>query len=511
MRPTFQGMDVYMRCRLLSRCSILVYDADDKVCGCSFLAGVLASKDVSMLIMALQIAEMLMQKLPDVFTKMFVKEGVVHALDMLIASDQLGPQSPPQLSRSTEASASAAGGILPPPRPRRGGGRRKSAGNNDEELRLSSSAPLPTLTSPPSAEPALRTVRSGLRATAIAQAKKIKETYFPGDTGIADEGVTESLRKLKSLCAKLNGDYAAEVKGKGKGKGKAAGTGGLSEEQLVATMGELLAELGGGDGVSTFEFVGSGVVGTLLKFFSCGNTTKENIDNDMLREQALKRLKQFIEVALPTTDSGGSSSETAPLTLLVRKLQNALASLERYPVVLSHAPRSSSGSASIAAGLSALTQPFKLRLCRASGEKLLRDYSTNIVLIEPLATLMSVEDFLWPRVKRHEATTAAIASTSEASAPIAVPTSERRPSTRSRSAAAAAEGGRGSESALTASTTKGKGKVVSRSLGACPSSDELRGPETRNAAARRRAAAASASATKATSEAESEVSIYSGH
>jgi hypothetical protein len=100
----------------------------------------------------------------------------------------------------------------------------------------------------------------------------------------------------------------------------------------------------------------------------------------------------------------------APLTLLVRKLQNALVSLERFSVVLSHAPPSSSGTASIAAGLSALTQPFKLRLCRAT------------------------EDFLWPCIKWQEAAAAsgAGASTSEESTPIAVSGTERR-STRSRS------------------------------------------------------------------------------
>lgn len=472
----------------------------------------LASKDVAILIMALQIAELLMLKLPDVFAKMFVKEGVVHALDLLIASDQLGPPSPPPPAKAAEGAANAGGGVLPPPRLRRGGGgRRKSTGNNDvaaEEAGLSSSAPLPPVGSPPSAEPVLRNVRSGLRATAVSQARKIRETYFPGDAGIADAGVTESLCKLKSLCAKLNGDGVAEVKGKGKGKAKVVGTGELNEEQLVTVMSELLAELGGGDGVSTFEFVGSGVVGALLHFFSCGNTTKENIGDAILRQQALKRLKQFIEVSLPMP-SGDSGSEPAPLTLLVRKLQNALASLERFPVALSNAHhRSSSGTASIAAGLSALTQPFKLRLCRAPGEKVLRDYSTNIVLIEPLATLIAVEDFLWPRVKRHDATTAATASTSEATAPIAVPTSERRPSTRSRSAAAAVGvgGSRDSDAAMTASTTKGKGKAVSRSLGAHSSADEPRGPETRNAAARRRAAAASASAPKPAPEGESEVS-----
>nr|PNR54131.1 hypothetical protein PHYPA_007807 [Physcomitrium patens] len=480
----------------------------------SFLAGVLASKDMSLLTKALQIAEMLMQKLPDVFAKMFVKEGVVHALDTLITSEQVGALSPPGGSRSADLAANAvvtaSGGILPPPRPRRGGAsRRKSMGSTDEEAGLSTSAPLSTtMASPPSGGEPLRTIRSGLRASAIARAKKIRNTYFPGDAGAADEGVTESLRKLKKLCAQLNGEASG---GEGKGKGLGGGRGaGLSEEQLGAVVGVLLGELGAGDGVSTFEFVGSGVVGGLINYFTCGNTAKENVEDPGLREQALKRMKQFIEVALPR-ETGVSGSD-APLTLLVRKLQNALASLERFPVVLSHAPRSNSWTVSIAAGLSALTQPFKLRLCRATGDKTLRDYSNNIVLIEPLATLIAVEDFLWPRVKRHErAGTAATgaASTSEASAPIPVPNAERRPSTRSRSAAAAAGmgSGRSSESWGGASGAKGKGKAVSRSLGASPGGDESRGPETRNAAARRRAAAASASTEKAASEGESEEDV----
>ena len=65
-------------------------------------------------------------------------------------------------------------------------------------------------------------------------------------------------------------------------------------------------------------------------------------------------------------------------------------------------PRSSSSnnSSSLGSQLAALTQPFKLRLCRNASDRALRDYSSNIVLIEPLATLSAVEDFLWSRVKR---------------------------------------------------------------------------------------------------------------
>ncbi|ONK57346.1 uncharacterized protein A4U43_C10F19130, partial [Asparagus officinalis] len=49
------------------------------------LAGVLAWKDPHVLILALQIAEIFMEKLPGTFSKIFVREGVVHAADLYIS------------------------------------------------------------------------------------------------------------------------------------------------------------------------------------------------------------------------------------------------------------------------------------------------------------------------------------------------------------------------------------------------------------------------------------------
>lgn len=47
-----------------------------------------------------------------------------------------------------------------------------------------------------------------------------------------------------------------------------------------------------------------------------------------------------------------------------------------------------------------LTQPFKLKLQRAQGcELLLQEYPQAVVLIEPLATVGAIEDFLFPRVQ----------------------------------------------------------------------------------------------------------------
>lgn len=49
-------------------------------------------------------------------------------------------------------------------------------------------------------------------------------------------------------------------------------------------------------------------------------------------------------------------------------------------------------------GLAALSQPLKLRLCLHPDASGLRDYGGSVVLVDPLASLTAVEEFLWPRV-----------------------------------------------------------------------------------------------------------------
>lgn len=67
-----------------------------------------------------------------------------------------------------------------------------------------------------------------------------------------------------------------------------------------------------------------------------------------------------------------------------------------------HRP-TSGDSSSISMGLSALAQPLKLNLVRASHEEQLRNYGGHTVLIEPLASMAAVEHFLLPRVQRTAA------------------------------------------------------------------------------------------------------------
>lgn len=77
---------------------------------------------------------------------------------------------------------------------------------------------------------------------------------------------------------------------------------------------------------------------------------------------------------------------------------------------------SSGDSSSLSSGLAALAQPFKLRLARSEHEQQLKDYSSNVVLIEPLASMTAVEDFLWSKVYRSDASPSPPARTASAAA-----------------------------------------------------------------------------------------------
>ncbi|KAK7312253.1 hypothetical protein VNO77_36002 [Canavalia gladiata] len=451
----------------------------------SFLAGVLAWKDPHVLLPALKIAEILMEKLPGTFSKMFIREGVVHAVDQLILAGNLTNVST-QASSVEKDNDSASGASSRSRRYRRRSGNSNPDGNPLDDLKSPVSV---NVGSPPSSVD-IPTVNSSIRLSVSTAAKAFKDKYFPSDPGAVEVGVTDDLLHLKNLCMKLN-DGVDDQRTKGKGKSKTSEFG--LEEYLIGVISDMLKELGKGDGVSTFEFIGSGVVSALLNYFSCGYFSKERPAEThlpKLRQQALTRFKSFIAVALPSATEDGT---VAPMAVLVQKLQNALSSLERFPVVLSHSSRSSSGSARLSSGLSALSQPFKLRLCRAQGEKSLRDYSSNVVLIDPLASLAAIEEFLWPRIQRSESgqKSAVPAGNSEsgttAGAGVSSPSTStpitRRHSTRSRSSVNIGDTPRKEITQdKSTSSSKGKGKAVLK-----PAQEEARGPQTRNAARRRAA------------------------
>jgi E3 ubiquitin-protein ligase TRIP12 len=429
-----------------------------------------------------------MEKLPGIFLKMFVREGVVHAVESLICPELSSPVTQlSQLDSQVDSVASS--------RSRRNR-RRGSAANTENNLPDESKVSHPVMAN--SASSIAEVPNNSLRASVSDRAKSFKDKYFPSDPGSSDIACTEDLLKLRTLCAKLN-MTADTCKTKAKGKSKALVANNFDvlsnvEKQLDDIIAEMLSQLSRGDAVSTFEFIGSGIITALLNYLSCGTFGREKVSETnlpMLRHQAVRRYKAFISVALPSYEDGNKT----PMALLVQKLQSALSSLERFPVVLSHSGRVPAlGGSRLSSGLGALSQPFKLRLCRAQGEKSLKDYSSNILLIDPLASLAGVEEFLWPRVQRTESVSKPIvsavknsesgAASSTAGAP-SVPSSTqsaRRTSLRSKSSAATSGAVNKDYPEGSATASKGKGKAVRKST-----LDEPKGPHTRNAARRKAA------------------------
>nr|KAJ0189415.1 hypothetical protein LSAT_V11C800439350 [Lactuca sativa] len=460
------------------------------------LLGVLAWKDPQVLLPSLQIAEILMEKLPETFSKLFVREGVVHAIDTLILS---GPSTNPLSQSSSNNYTDSTPGSSRSRRYRR----RLGPPNVDPEDPKTEGSPPSSLEAP--------TLNSNLRVSVSTSAKAFKDKFFPSIPGAPEAGITDDLLHLKNLCSKLVA-LSDDHKSKSKGKSKASTSprfldfSPTKEDNLLRVVTFMLSELTKRDSVSTFEFIGSGVVDALLNYLTCGSFSKERVSVSeanlpKLRQLAIKRYKSFISIAF---SSVYNESNLVPMSVLVQKLQNALTSLERFPVVLTHNSRSST-SARLSSGLSASSRPFKLRLVRSHGEKSLRDYSSNVLLIDPLASLVAVEDFLWPRVQRSESshnkpctsvgnsesgTMAAGGGSGGGGGGGSSPSSStpasgtRRQSTRSRSAISIGNSGeKDTPQEKNASSSKGKGKAVLK-----PSQDEGRGgPHTRNASRRRAA------------------------
>uniref|UniRef100_A0A7S4P489 HECT-type E3 ubiquitin transferase n=1 Tax=Guillardia theta TaxID=55529 RepID=A0A7S4P489_GUITH len=109
-----------------------------------------------------------------------------------------------------------------------------------------------------------------------------------------------------------------------------------------------------------------------------------------LQQRVPGRLVAFVK----TFCMKNSEDEDAPLQLLVSKFNESLSLAESFPIIMSDA------TGDITAGIKLLAQPLKIRLVRDAGESGIADYGNNVVLIEPLATIKAVHDFLWPKVSQ---------------------------------------------------------------------------------------------------------------
>ena len=76
----------------------------------NFIGGLLGSRDTTVAAYAMQMAEVLMEKLPGIYCACFLKEGVVHALDQLAATAAVAEPAAAAASTSPEGDKAVKGG-----------------------------------------------------------------------------------------------------------------------------------------------------------------------------------------------------------------------------------------------------------------------------------------------------------------------------------------------------------------------------------------------------------------
>lgn len=260
----------------------------------SYIAGILAAGDDRLRIGALQIADILMEKLPDVFHLYFRRQGVMNGIQQLA---ELTP------------------------------------GDNPAEI----------------------------TERVIVIAKSLLDHHF--DTANEDtHPALDVLRELKELSHQLEATTAAVD---------------IEESSMTIVLNELAKKIGDDTlSMSSYEIWSSGLVESMLSFLTTPGPTTAT------------RIKAFRAAFI---DSGVHG--TPALIPLIDNLQGVLNTRENFPCNMPPSVDSVRG---------VLSNPIKLRLERASSCKL-NKFQGYMVLIEPMASIQTIEDFLWPKVKLSDA------------------------------------------------------------------------------------------------------------
>ncbi|KAK8935142.1 E3 ubiquitin-protein ligase UPL4 [Platanthera zijinensis] len=323
----------------------------------SFLAGLMARKDRHVLVSALKIVELLIRKFPCVCSSSFLKEGVVYSIELLLEhEDQLlsvGQQSDQKDNQIVQRDVSRC---------------------------LCHAFDLPNTTT------SERTCRLG-KDTVFTLAKHIKDTYFTGESVNCEIGVSEVLKKLKAMCVVLNKTVDQFSSHYGCAK----------SEDLSQLLVQVMAEINLGETISSFEFVESGIIRSLVHYFSNGRYLSKSFSDCMPTSHGLAildRLQSFADISLC---KAGQTWEDMLFTCLVRKLQDALTSIENFPVILSHLFKPRSSYSDIPTRHPTLYPCLRIRFVREDGELNLSDHS-DVVSIEVSTTLDVIEGFLLPKV-----------------------------------------------------------------------------------------------------------------
>ncbi|XP_020363486.1 E3 ubiquitin-protein ligase TRIP12 isoform X3 [Oncorhynchus kisutch] len=412
----------------------------------SHIASMLSSQDLKIVVGSLQMAEILMQKLPDVFSVFFRREGVMHQVKNLAESEAF-LTSPPKactsgtaslctttISTATTTAASNATPDLGSPSfqhsmddsldlspqgrlsdvlkrkrlPKRGPRRPKYSPPRDDD-KVDNQAKSPTTTqSPKSSFLASLNPKTWGKLGAQTNSTNSEPSRTAGVSGMArappKDSVSNNRDKIKAWIKEQACKFVARYFNTEKIDGSNPALNVL--QRLCTATEQLSLQMDGGveclveicsivseSDVSSFEIQHSGLVKQLLLYLTSSS------DRDLVSRDV--RLKRFLHVfygcPIPGMEPAGrlEPSENGPLLSLVHKMNNCLSQMEQFPVKVHDFP---SGNGNGSRGSQALkffnTHQLKCQLQRHPDCTNVKQWKGGPVKIDPLALVQAIERYL---------------------------------------------------------------------------------------------------------------------
>ncbi|XP_041125735.1 E3 ubiquitin-protein ligase TRIP12-like isoform X1 [Polyodon spathula] len=412
----------------------------------SHIASMLSSQDLKIVVGALQMAEILMQKLPDVFGVYFRREGVMHQVKNLAESETV-LTSPPKactsgtgsictttISTATTTAAANATPDLGSPSfqhsmddsldlspqgrlsdvlkrkrlPKRGPRRPKYSPPRDDD-KVDHQAKSPTTTqSPKSSFLASLNPKTWGKLSTQTNSTNSELPRTAGVSGLArvppKDSVSNNRDKIRAwikeqACKFVERHFSSE--------NVDTSNPALNVLQRLCTATEQLSlQVDGGteclveirsivseSDVSSFEIQHSGFVKQLLLYLT-SKSDKDTVNRDV-------RLKRFLHVFFgcppPGLEPLGRLEplENGPLMALVHKMNNCLSQMEQFPVKVHDFP---SGNGTGSRGSQALkffnTHQLKCQLQRHPDCSTVKQWKGGPVKIDPLALVQAIERYL---------------------------------------------------------------------------------------------------------------------
>ena len=341
----------------------------------SFLGTIISSETNAQFVQsALQLVELLVNKLPDVYQTSFIREGVVYEIEKLAETETEASKKAVKAEESTED-------IKP----------------SLEQLALAGPSVPSNITRQ---VPAFPSVLAGSRTADLPE--YLKDL-------LAAEGMSGSLASMMSMASKqaapttidvdtniwrarvLGAKKIFDVEGDDKNEAKlvldklSALNGKLSkqaatEAELYDALKEIASQFSSaGSSLSSFELLRGGVIDGLLQFVDIDGTVSSAQRRSMLYEI-------FAETA-PT-------SSASPMTILVKRLHESLGRLESFDVesAFNGVADASRPTAS------ALSRTLRVRLTAEPGQDIPKSISQLVLTIQAIAPLSALHDYLRPRV-----------------------------------------------------------------------------------------------------------------